>query len=152
DLNQTVLALCEAVNLSMIAIPERILGNGILERVNTIVELRKCMNRNSSGYTLLHILGTGNPLSLLLFSLAGADSFDGLEWCQTVVSRAQNLLLHFQHRDLVKDNCAFCKDESLGYSVSTLGHNLLYYQQWMKEIQDIFGSEDYSAVLGKYFS
>jgi queuine/archaeosine tRNA-ribosyltransferase len=147
SLSRTVLNVIEQSNLPMISIPERILGNGLIERIQTLTELRKSINNHSDGYIMIHLLGTGNPMSLLLFSLAGADSFDGLEWCQTVVNTENKLLYHFQQRELVKDECAFCSDREVDYHVATLGHNLLFYNSWMKLIQEAIVKDTYVDLL-----
>lgn len=151
DLIQVILELYERTKFSIVSIPERILGPGILERVKTVTKLRKELNRFDD-YLFIHLLGTGNPYSLLLFSLAGADSFDGLEWCQTTVNSDTALLYHFQQRDLIEDECVFCKDTDLDYSLKTLGHNLTFYSAWMKNIRDALERQSVSDLLRKYFS
>ncbi len=110
NLNEAVLELYNQTNCIMVSIPERILGDGLLERVYTINCLRRELNKLEN-YVFVHLLGTGNPFSLLLFSLAGADSFDGLEWCQTVANSKTALLYHFQQREIIVDDCNFCKTQ-----------------------------------------
>src|SRR5690242_15258960 len=73
-------SLARTEKLRMVAVPERCLGHHISERVATAANIRKALN-SLPGYVCLHLLGTGNPFSLLLFSAAGADTYDGLEWC-----------------------------------------------------------------------
>lgn len=95
-------ALCAAVanitGVPMIAVPERGLGNGVFQRASTVKAIRKALDAHGR-YVGLHLLGTGNPISLALYSIAGADSFDGLEWCQTVVDHETALLFHFSQAD-----------------------------------------------------
>jgi len=122
----------------------------LLERVSTITRLRKELNKLEN-YVFLHLLGTGNPFSLLLFSLAGADSFDGLEWCQTTVNTQTYVLYHFQQRELIKDDCIFCKANDLDYNLKTLGHNLVFYTSWMKKIQDAIENKEEHVLLGQIF-
>jgi queuine/archaeosine tRNA-ribosyltransferase len=152
SLDKAVLGLYNSLDFSMVAIPERELGNGILERIRTITKLRKTLNKTTRKYTFIHILGTGNPLSLLLFSLAGADTFDGLEWCQTVVDPLSALLYHFQQRELVMDNCDFCKDGKLDYFTKTFGHNLYFYNSWMNKIQVAIETSNEEQLLKMYFN
>ncbi|MCK6640906.1 MAG: hypothetical protein L6Q81_12565 [Bacteroidia bacterium] len=132
-LNEAVLSLHAQTNALMVSIPERILGDGLIERITTVTNLRRALNQLDN-YVYIHLLGTGNPLSLLLLSLAGADSFDGLEWCQTVVNTQTATLYHFQQRELILDDCNFCKSD-LDYTLKTLGHNLNFYNHWMNKIQ-----------------
>ena len=149
NLIDAVLELHNKLNFSMVSIPERILGDGLLERITTVTNLRKQLNKLDN-YTYIHLLGTGNPFSLLLFSLAGADSFDGLEWCQTVVNSKTAVLYHFQQRELIIDNCDFCHSE-FDYTLKTLGHNLNFYNAWMKKIQDAIEANKATELLQEYF-
>lgn len=150
NLNEVVLKLYNQTNFTMVSIPERILGDGLIERVETITNLRRELNKMEN-YIFIHLLGTGNPFSLLLFSLAGADSFDGLEWCQTVVNSKTALLYHFQQRELIMDDCNFCKSSDLDYNLTTLGHNLNFYKVWMKKIQDAIETNSGEDLLREYF-
>lgn len=150
NLNEAVLELYNQTNFAMVSIPERILGDGILERVKTITNLRKELNKLNN-YIFIHLLGTGNPFSLLLLSLAGADSFDGLEWCQTTVNPKTALLYHFQQKELINDNCDFCKASDLDYNLKVLGHNLKFYNTWMKKIQDAIEANSEINLLRQYF-
>lgn len=147
---ESILELNKRSNFSTISIPERILGDGLLERIITITNLRRELNKLDN-YTYLHLLGTGNPLSLLLLSLAGADSFDGLEWCQTVANPQTALLYHFQQRELVADDCHFCKTD-IDYTFASLGHNLLFYKSWMSQIQDAISNNNSELILKKFLS
>lgn len=150
DLNETVVKIYDQMNFTMVAIPERILGDGLVERVKTITNLRRELNKLDN-YTFIHLLGTGNPFSLLLFSLAGVDSFDGLEWCQTTVNSQTALLYHFQQRELIRDNCDFCNTADLDYVSATLGHNLTFYNSWMKNIQNTMEGHSEIDLLKLYF-
>jgi len=137
------------LNPIMLAIPERELGAGIIEKVGKLKAIRAELNRTGHYYPI-HLLGTGNPLSMLIYSKYGADSFDGLEWCQTTVSHETGLLYHFQQREFFNDKCPYCKDPSLPYDLATFGHNLYFYRKWMKSIQDSIASEHLEAMLIKY--
>ena len=64
-----------------------------MARAKTIIKIRKTLAPKKQYYPL-HLLGTGNPLSILIYSICGADSFDGLEWCQTTVDYNTGLLYH----------------------------------------------------------
>jgi hypothetical protein len=149
NLIDAVLELHSQTNFEMVSIPERILGEGLLERIKTVTNLRKALNKLDN-YAYIHLLGTGNPFSLLLFSLAGADSFDGLEWCQTVVNSKTAVLYHFQQRELILDSCNFCKSD-LDYTLSTIGHNITFYNNWMKEIQDAIEAKKEVDLLKDWF-
>jgi len=132
--------LCKKVALEtgspIIAVPERILGNGIIERAKTVQNIRLSLDENGCN-TRLHLLGTGNPISMGIYTIMGADSFDGLEWCQTVVDNDSANLYHFSQADFFFDSNDF-KDEQIPYILRTLTYNLLFYSKWMKGLQDAF--------------
>jgi hypothetical protein len=84
--------------VSMVAVPERRLGDGVIDRARTVDAIRRELNKLGR-YIALHLLGTGNPISIALYAANGADSFDGLEWCQTVVDHDTALLFHLSQSD-----------------------------------------------------
>ncbi len=122
------------LNPVMIAMPERELGNGLIERSLTVARVRKLLNQLGRYYPM-HLLGTGNPLSILIYVMSGADSFDGLEWCQTTVNFENGLLYHFHQREFFSKQSKF-GSLNIPYVQATLAHNLEFYRIWMKKIQD----------------
>ncbi len=144
SLPSIVFGVASKLQPPLIAVPERELGDGVLQRMATIRQIRKRLV-SLGRYQPLHILGTGNPVSIVLLSMAGADAFDGLEWCRTVVDRQSGLLYHHQQFDffapqskllsgseLVREATA---DESLDYFFRMAIHNLDFYSDWMKELR-----------------
>jgi queuine/archaeosine tRNA-ribosyltransferase len=82
----------------------------------------------------LHLLGTGNPTSIALYSWAGADSFDGLEWCQTAVDHDTGQLFHLSQSDFFRKQTAW-GDEDISFHSRTLAHNLTFYADWMQRLR-----------------
>jgi len=122
---------------SFVAIPERDCGNSIVARANTITKIRKVLDQNSSHNRILHLLGCGNPLSLALYSYCGANTFDSLEWTQHVIDQS-NLTIHdFSHLELIDCKCAVCGKSKADYIERALLHNLLFYQNYVSEIQSL---------------
>jgi len=68
--------------------------------------------------------------------MAGADSFDGLEWCQTVVDHETGKLFHFQQWDLFRDQTDWGRNGALPYIQSVLMHNLDFYRQFMEDLRN----------------
>lgn len=121
--------LARISGIKMVATPERRLGDGLFNRAKTVQKIRRSLN-DLDNYVALHLLGTGNPLSIAVYSIAGADSFDGLEWCQTVVDHNTGLLFHFTQADLFKVQTGW-GGEDLPFTVRVLAHNLEFYSSWM---------------------
>jgi len=134
----TLPELCKLVAQDMdsdiIAVAERELGNGILEGVKTMLSIRRALDETGR-YRIIHLLGTGNPLSILIYAACGADSFDGLDWCQTVVNYKDKRLYHNLQIDFFRDQSAFAKDTEIAHPTRMLGHNLQFYREWMSQIQ-----------------
>jgi len=135
----------------MIAVPERLLGDGIIERAKTVLQIRKKLNETDCYYPL-HLLGTGNPLSILLYSMCGADSFDGLEWSQTTVDHNTGLLYHFQQRELFGEQSPFCTLNGFPYHQATFGHNLLFYRTWMENTHICNKNGSFLDLANNYFT
>lgn len=135
-------ALCAAVaaetGVTMVAVPERRLGDGILDRARAVQTIRAALNELGR-YVVLHLLGTGNPISIALYSAMGADSFDGLEWCQTVVDHETGLLYHLSQADFFAGQTAWGDDADLSFQARTLAHNLEFFADWMRRLRDAAG-------------
>lgn len=129
--------LCNAVadqtGVSMLAVAERRLGDGVIDRARTVLAIRNELDKLDR-YVVLHLLGTGNPISIALYSAMGADSFDGLEWCQTVVDHETALLYHLSQADFFTAQTAW-SDAGLSFQARTLAHNLEFYASWMQRLR-----------------
>jgi queuine/archaeosine tRNA-ribosyltransferase len=125
--------VAKGLSISMLAIPERRLGEGVLQRIETVAAIRRALNETGR-YVGLHLLGTGNPLSLALFALAGADSFDGLEWCQTVVDHRTAALSHLSHAEFFSAQTKWTEAD-IPPQLRVLAHNLEFYADWMKRLR-----------------
>lgn len=119
----------------LIAVPERELGDGILERARTIHKIRLHLN-SLDYYCPLHLLGTGNPLSILIYAICGADTFDGLEWCQTSVDYSSGRLFHFQQWDFFRQGSPTESLTDLPFTHRVLLHNLTFYRNWTSQISE----------------
>lgn len=127
-------AVALELSVSLIAVPERELGDGITNRSYRIRAIQTAMQEAGLD-TRIHILGTGNPLSLLAYSVAGADSFDGLEWCHTVVDHLTGLLFHFQQYDFFRAQTPY-GDGALPLSLAGRAHNLTFLREWFRILRE----------------
>ena len=128
----------------IIAVPERELGEGIFNRANQLFEIRKALN-SLGYYQVVHVLGTGNPISIAILAAAGGDLFDGLEWCRTSTDRPSMTLHHHQHFDfhriqsVEEGSCEFIReamsDEGASHTLKMALHNLDSYQGFIDELR-----------------
>jgi len=141
--------IVEGINPEIIAVPERELGAGIFERAKTVREIRKALD-DTNRQIPLHLLGTGNPISILIYSMCGADLYDGLEWCQTVVNPETGHLFHFTQKDLFDCGCKACKLKEITYPMQTMAHNLLFYEEFIETIRSSIQDGKEVQLLDKY--
>lgn len=145
--------VAQTLSPPLIAIPERELGSGVFERTQTMVAIRSAL-KGLGRYQAVHILGAGNPVSLALLTAAGADSFDGLEWCRYVFDHEHAQLHHFQFFELFKYQAALAEspiaasaavDDAVSYTTKAVMHNLDFYHTWLKELRT--ASQDDKAMV-----
>lgn len=144
----------------LVAVAERELGDGILERARRVRSIRRALDRVRPKQPL-HILGTGNPLSMLILTLAGGNVFDGLEWCRTVIDAETMRLHHFHHFDLFLDQRSRIRDEILrGYlatqdelltaKAKAVLHNLYFFGQFADELRQAQQQDNFEGIFERY--
>ncbi len=128
----------------LIAVPERELGPGLIARAKTMLAIREELN-TLPFYQPIHLLGTGNPWSIAILAAAGADTFDGLEWCRVVVDGATDRLHHFQHFDFFTYQTAMAdssvarealRDPKIDFAGKVAFHNLDYFANFVQSMRD----------------
>ena len=131
---------------NLIALPERDCGDDIIEKARTVMRIRKVLDADGRD-RVLHLLGCGNPLSLLLLSYCGADSFDSLDWIKHAIDQKRLTISDFSHLELVDCNCSICADAKRDYTERVLLHNLLFYQNYMLRIQSLIRTDEVLKFL-----
>lgn len=154
--SKIVTRVTSEINPIMVSIPERELGSGLIERFITVRDIRRSLNELGKYYPL-HLLGTGNPLSMIAFAAAGADSFDGLEWCRTVADYNSNHLFHFSHFDcFYLQNISRVSSNEIRsiielpytpYVVKVASYNYDYFCDTIKTIQDMINTNQEEYLL-----
>ena len=135
DLPTLCASVAKETGVKFVAVAERRLGQGILSRAAVVQSIRTALNELGD-YVCLHLLGTGNPFSLAIFSAMGADSFDGLEWCQTVVDHDAALLHHLSHADFFDKQTDWGSAVELSSVERVLMHNVEFFCDWMKRLRE----------------
>lgn len=135
----------------LIAIPERELGQGVLEIAKNIRVIRESLS-HLDHYQNLHILGTGNPISMMLYAFSGADSFDGLDWCQTVVDYESGTLHHPLQLDMYQYQSSWGRDKSMTFFTRCYMHNLEFYKKWMSDLKKAIATGRELEMMQRYLS
>lgn len=156
-----VKSISERLNPQVIAIPERELGAGLVARANTMKKIRKTLDELPY-YQPVHLLGTGNPWSIAVLVAAGADTFDGLEWCRFAIDPRRARLHHFQHFDFFKNSgerTPFLDmvdaQPTIGYAGRVAFYNLEYYTelgQLMRSMISTKDAEPFATGVTRMFS
>ena len=148
----------EKLRPTLISIPERDLGVGFLNRIQTVRKIRLALDKLGV-YCPLHLLGVGHPISLIAYAIAGADSFDGLEWCQTVADHKSGKLFHFHQGDLFPEQIDWDTSVQFDsgdyfsiYHFLVIKSNLLFYFQLMEKVREAVhgGYEHEQNLLQRY--
>ncbi|MBV7427327.1 MULTISPECIES: hypothetical protein [unclassified Acidovorax] len=150
DLPGLCAAVAKTTGVKMIAVAERRLGEGFLQRFETVECIRRALN-SLERYVALHLLGTGNPISIASYAAAGADSFDGLEWCQTVVDHESGLLYHLSQADFFAAQTSWT-DAGLSFQARTLAHNLDFFAGWMTRLREAVAQNKVPDFCRLHFS
>lgn len=150
DAAEVVVRVAKMLEPPMIGIPERELGDGIIARIATMKKIRTALNELVY-YQPVHVLGTGDPISLALLSAAGADSFDGLEWCRFALDSEAARLYPIQDYDLFQwqdklspfntDMIDTEEEDALTWLGKVAVHNIDFYVHWMQDLREVLGDE-----------
>lgn len=149
DFIKIIPRVVQATNPIMIAVPERELGDGIISTTRTIFEIRKTLNEMKSSCPV-HLLGTGNPISILIYSICGANSYDGLEWCQMISNFNSAQLYHLKHYDFLESQSGWVSDFGVKWGVAALMHNIEFYSFWMTQIHTAIKRDEIIDLLKFY--
>ena len=117
-----------------LAIPDRECGADLLERVRTVSAVRRVMNELDES-RLLHILGCGSPVVMAAYTLAGADTFDSLDWTQGALDIRSLTLTDPLLLRSTGCRCKVCSKLPGPDVHRALLHNLLFYQDFSAELR-----------------
>ena len=143
--------IVNSINPEIIAVPERELGVSILERASSIKKIRDELEKKDSVIPL-HVLGVGNPVSILIYTLCGADMFDSLDWYNSVIDPSSGQFLHFSHKELIECDCEVCKMEKIPYEYQVITHNLVFYVDFLEKIRIAISENEVDEIMKKYLN
>lgn len=152
---RVVREVAEKLEPELIAIPERELGPGLIARAKMVQAIREELSKLPF-YQPLHILGTGNPWSVAILAAAGADTFDGLEWCRMTVDNISDRLHHFQHFDFFSYQTELAdsviardalEDQAIDFGGKVAFHNLDYFSRYEKNLREAIVSGSIEAFV-----
>jgi len=143
------LKLAQRLHPLMIAVPERDLGEGLLQRASNVTAIRQSL-ATLGNYVPIHLLGTGSPMSILTYVLAGADSFDGLAWSNTAIDHLTARQYHFHQAELLHSTSLPIPLSAEAYTEIALLNNLLFYRNWLREIREALQAGRLNEMAASY--
>ncbi len=146
---EIVRMVVEGINPEIVGVPERELGASIFERATTVRRIRDELDKTKQTVPL-HILGAGHPISILIYTLCGADIYDALEWCTTTVDRRTGGLYHFIQREMLDCSCTACRMKDMAYHTQTIAHNLVFYLEYTEKIRSAIEENKVGEILKTY--
>ncbi|MFC1945430.1 ATP-binding protein [Chloroflexota bacterium] len=149
DFSVIIPEVVRAINPIMVAIPERELGEGIISTAEAIFNIRKRLHEIDSTCPI-HLLGTGNPVSILVYTVCGANSFDGLEWCQMVINYNTALPNHMKFYEVFKDQSDWAGQPGIRRDLAALMHNIDFFISWMTQIHSAIHRGETIDILREY--
>jgi hypothetical protein len=94
---------------------------------------------------------------MIALAAAGADSFDGLEWCRTVADYPTGYLFHFQHFECFSDSSLhrvqdqrvkrLIENDQASYTSRALSYNVDFFRDWARTMQNMVHSGQIEHLL-----
>jgi tRNA-guanine family transglycosylase len=132
-----------------ISIPEGECGSSIEIRLKTIHGIRKVLNEKNEK-SFIHILGCGNLISMALYTMAGADSFDSVDWSRWLLNRNDCHFTDMAHLALQDCQCKACIRNDLETITKAIFHNLLFYQEFLASFREAIKTKTEFEFLKNY--
>lgn len=127
----------------IIGVTEKELGLSIFERMVNIAKLRKSLD-NAGLFIPIHIFGTLNPLSVILYFLSGAEIFDGLTWIQ--YAYYNNQCIYLQDNAILKYDLNINNDE---LRIHTIINNIRLLEKLERSLYYFAKTMDWK-ILGSF--
>lgn len=139
DIQEIISNVSLLSGFDIIGLTEKELGNSISERVKNIVLIRTALDKVDNPAPL-HIFGSLDPITSVVYFLAGAEIFDGLTWLrfgyqngQAVYQHNYSALKHgIQETDIVSRDLSFA-------------HNLVYLRSLQSEMKRFASTKDFNV-------
>lgn len=149
--NEVIETVVRSIHPKMIAIPEDDLGKNLEDKVNKVREIRSVLD-SEHNYIPLHILGVGKPIPILLYSLAGADTFDGLGWLTSLIDPIDLNTNEIEYSNFfpMDCKCTACLSKKQHPKSWKAMHNLDFLATFTSEIRYSLVKGDIEELVTKY--
>ena len=140
DVKKIVSNVEQLSSFSIIGLTEKELGGSILDRMKNIHKIRKALNESGLSAPL-HIFGSLDPVSSILYFLAGAEIFDGLTWLKYSYYEG-TAIYQANYGAISKDLGINIRDAKV--KVESIVNNIYYLDRMKYVMKDYINSGDLS--------
>ena len=134
-----------------IGITERELGHDLLSIIKNIKNIREILNHHNDKVSL-HLFGSGDPLSIILYTYVGVDSFDSRDWAKRLFNRNNLMRYPISFLNLIECDCPICQINNIEYIDKVLLHNLIFYENFFNEIHEHIENNGFRSFLSNYIN
>ena len=116
-------------------------GTSMLERMVNLALLREALDRAGLKTKPIHVFGALDPISSVLFYLAGAEIFDGLTWLRYAYAGGRCVYIrNYGALELELDT----RDDSI--QVLTQVRNIAYLQKMQSALREFSGTRNFKRL------
>lgn len=125
----------------IVGVTEWEIGGNMLERMANIAKLRLAMDEMKLRHIPLHIFGALDPLSTVLYFMAGAEIFDGLTWLRYAYCDARCV---YRHNQAALAFALETSDESARMQI--IVRNYYYLKQLEQQLKDFAATGNFDKL------
>jgi len=137
------------LNFIGISISEKDLGYGLIHKIRNLKSIKKLLSKKKKTI-LLHMLGCGHPLNMLIYVCLGVDIFDSRSWSNSIISGDNLMTYPSSYLDVIDCKCETCKKDELDYITKSLLHNVLSYERVTNSIKRWIENGEVYEVLDNF--
>jgi hypothetical protein len=126
-------------SFDIIGITERELGHSILKRMVHIAKIREALDNNGIS-SPIHIFGSLDPLTSILYFLAGGEIFDGLTWLK--YSYFNNAAIYISNFGVLNSELGINVKDSQVKSMAIV-KNTYYLEKMKNTMKDFINYHDF---------
>jgi len=139
----------EKVDFNGISISEKDLGRDIISIIKNLKSIKKLLSKKDKTI-LVHILGCGHPLNMLIYSSLGVDIFDSRSWSNSIINENNLMMYPSSYLDGIDCTCDICKQQELDYTTKSLLHNIISYEKITNNIKNWIENGEIYDMLDYY--
>lgn len=124
----------------IIGLTEKELGDSIMERMKTIQTIRKALD-NVNNTAPIHVFGSLDPVTSILYFLAGAEIFDGLTWLRYSFYKGMSIYGH--NNDVIKRRIKEKEDRN---KKTNFYENIIYLRNLQSEMRAFLKAKEVSTL------